>query len=110
VVILSSVSSAERESLPKSSQGKDLSADDKADDILMADDIVGKADDISMADDKTKDIVSHRTAEQQRVPRLADDTDDKNSRSTCSNNSCRFKVGDLVKYSGQSDNLQRSIY
>jgi hypothetical protein len=59
VVILSSVSSAERESLPKSSQGKDLSADDNSDDILMADDIVGKADDILMADDKNENIVSH---------------------------------------------------
>ena len=66
MVILSSVSSAERESSPKPSQGKDLSADDKADDkaddILMADGKAdGKADDILMADDRTKDIVSHRT-------------------------------------------------
>jgi hypothetical protein len=66
VVILSSVSSAERESSPKPSQGSDLSADDKADDILMA-------------DDKNENIVSHRAAEQQRVLRVADDTDDKNS-------------------------------
>ena len=79
MVILSSVSSAERESSPKPSQGSDLSADDKADDILMADDIVGKADDILMADDKNENIVSHRAAEQQRVLRVADDTDDKNS-------------------------------
>jgi hypothetical protein len=97
VVILSSVSSAERESSLKTSQGNALRADDNADDILMA-------------DDKTKDIVSHLKTEQQRVLRLADDTDDKNSRLTCSNNSCRFKVGDLVRYSGQSDNLQRSIH
>jgi hypothetical protein len=61
VVILSSVSSAERDSPPKTSQGNALGADDNADDILMADDIDGKADDILMADDRTKDIVSHRT-------------------------------------------------
>jgi hypothetical protein len=42
VVILSSVSSAERESSPKTNQGNALGADD----ILMADDIDGKADDI----------------------------------------------------------------
>jgi hypothetical protein len=46
VVILSSVSSAERESSLKTSQGNALRADDNADDILMADDIDGKADDI----------------------------------------------------------------
>jgi hypothetical protein len=46
VVILSSVSSAERDSPPKTSQGNALGADDNADDILMADDIDGKADDI----------------------------------------------------------------
>jgi hypothetical protein len=46
VVILSSVSSAERDSPPKTSQGNALGADDNADEILMADDIDGKADDI----------------------------------------------------------------
>ena len=46
MVILSSVSSAERESSLKTSQGNALRADDNADDILMADDIDGKADDI----------------------------------------------------------------
>ena len=55
MVILSSVSSAERESSLKTSQGNALGADDNADDILMADDIDGKAD------DRTNDIVSHRT-------------------------------------------------
>ena len=85
VVILSSVSSAECESSLKTSQGNALGADDNADDILMA-------------DDKTKDIVSHQKTEQQRVSRLADDTDDKNSRSTCSNNRlCWFKIEDLVR-------------
>jgi hypothetical protein len=54
VVILSSVSSAERESSQKASQDNTLRADDNADDILMADDIDAKADDILMADDKTK--------------------------------------------------------
>jgi hypothetical protein len=88
-VILSSVSSAECQPSEKTSQDNDLRADDNADDILMA-------------DDKTEDIVSHRTTEQQRVSRLADDTDDKNSRSTTSDRPIRFKVGDLVRFSGKS--------
>ena len=71
----------------------------------MADD---KVDD--NADDKNEDIVSNRTAEHERVSSRADDTDEKNSRSTSSDRSIRFKVGNLVRYSGQSDNLQRSIY
>jgi hypothetical protein len=54
----SSVSSAERDSSEKTSQGNALRADDTADDILMADDTT---DDI--ADDNTKNIVSNRTAE-----------------------------------------------
>jgi hypothetical protein len=102
VVILSSVSSAERQRSEKTSQGNDLSADniadDKADDILIADD---------NADDKNKDIVSHRTAEQERVSSWADDTDDKNSQSTSSNCPLRFKIGDLVRYSGKSANLRQ---
>ncbi len=68
-VILSSVSSAERLHSPETSQDKDLCTDDNADDN---------------ADDKTEDIVSHRTAEQQRVSRFADDADDKNPQSTSS--------------------------
>jgi hypothetical protein len=63
----------------------------------MADDIVGKADDILMADDKNENIVSHRTAQQQQVSRLADDNDDKNSLLACSNRPRRFKIGDLVR-------------
>jgi hypothetical protein len=46
VVILSSVSSANRDSSLKTSQGNALGADDNADDILMADDIDDNADDI----------------------------------------------------------------
>jgi hypothetical protein len=87
-VILSSVSSAERQPAEKTSQDKDLRVDDIADD---------NADDILMADDKTKNIVSHQTAEQQRVSRLADDTDDKNPQSTSSDRPLRFKIGDLVR-------------
>jgi hypothetical protein len=102
VVILSSVPSAERLPSEKTSQDNDLRADDNADD--KADD---KADDILMADDKTEDIVSHRTTEQQRVSRLADDADDKNLPSTSSNRSLRFKIGDLVRYSGSSANLKQ---
>jgi hypothetical protein len=59
VVILSSVSSAERLPSPETSQGNARKADDMADDIDTTDDI---ADDISIADDKTKNIVSNRTA------------------------------------------------
>jgi hypothetical protein len=73
VVILSSVSSAERQPSPEASQGNALRADDTTDDI---------ADDISIADDKAENIVSNRTAEHELVSRFADDTDDKNSRST----------------------------
>jgi hypothetical protein len=79
VVISSSVSSAKRLPSPETSQGNALRADDIADDIDTTDDI---ADDISIADDNTKNIVSNRMAEHERVSRLADDTDDKNSRST----------------------------
>jgi Domain of unknown function (DUF3854) len=112
VVILSSVSSAERRRSEKTSQGNDLSADNIADDIFTADDKVDDyADDILMADDiaddNTEDIVSHRTAEHERVSRLADDTDDKNSSSTTSDRSLRFKIGDLVRYSGSSANLKQ---
>jgi hypothetical protein len=81
VVILSSVSSAERLPSPETSQGNALRADDIADDIDTTDDI---ADGISIADDKAENIVSNRTAEHQRVSRFADDTDDKNPQSTCS--------------------------
>jgi hypothetical protein len=87
-VILSSVSSAECQPSEKTSQDNDLRADDKA-------------------DDKNEDIVSHRNTEQQRVSRLADDTDDKNSQSTSSNRPLRFKIGDLVRYSGKSANLRQ---
>jgi hypothetical protein len=69
VVNLSSVSSAKRLPSPETSQGNALRADDIADDI-------------SIADDNTKNIVSNQTAEHERVSRFADDTDDKNSRST----------------------------
>ncbi|WP_310415213.1 DUF3854 domain-containing protein, partial [Chamaesiphon sp. OTE_8_metabat_110] len=125
-VILSSVLSAERLPSPETSQDNDLRADDKADDISMADDKSDvKADDISMADDwadvkaddilmaddwaddKTEDIVSHRTSEQERVSRLADDTDNKNSPSTSSDLPILFKVGDLVRYGGSSANLKQ---
>ncbi|WP_373542033.1 DUF3854 domain-containing protein [Chamaesiphon sp.] len=107
-VILSSVSSAECQHSEKTSQDNDC----RADDISMADDKVdGKADDIltadDKADDKNEDIVSHRNTEQQRVSRLADDADDKNPPSTSSNRSLRFKIGDLVRYSGSSANLKR---
>jgi hypothetical protein len=74
LVILSSVSSAERLLSPETSQGNALRADDIADDI-------------SIADDKAENIVSNRTAEHERVSRFADDTDNKNSRSTSSENS-----------------------
>jgi hypothetical protein len=84
LVILSSVLSAERLPSPEASQGNDLRADDIADDI-------------SIADDKAENIVSNRTAEHERVSRFADDTENKNSRSTCSDRPCRFKVGDLVR-------------
>jgi Domain of unknown function (DUF3854) len=115
-VILSSASSAECQPSEKTSQDNDCraddKADDKADDISMADDkIYGKADDILTADDKAddqnEDIVSHRNTEQQRVSRLADDADDKNPPSTSSDRSLRFKIGDLVRYSGSSANLKR---
>jgi hypothetical protein len=111
-VILSSVSSAECQPSEKTSQDNDCraddKADDKADDISMADDKVdGKADDILTADDKNEDIVSHRNTEQQRVSRLADDADDKNPPSTSSNRPLRFKIGDLVRYSGSSANLKQ---
>jgi hypothetical protein len=81
VVNLSSVSSAERLPSPESSQGNALRADDIADDIDTTDDI---AEDISIADDKAENIVSNQTAEQERVSRFADDTDDKIFRSTYS--------------------------
>ncbi len=81
LVILSSVSSVEGLPSPENSQGNDLRADDIADDIDTTDDI---ADDISIADDRTKNIVSDRTAEHERVSRFADDTDDKIFRSTYS--------------------------
>jgi hypothetical protein len=97
LVILSSVSSAERLLSPETSQGNALRADDIADDI-------------SIADDKAENIVSNRTAEHERVSRFADDTDNKNSRSTSFDCPRRFKIEDVVRYSGQSDNLQRSIY
>ncbi|PSB41147.1 hypothetical protein C7B77_27650 [Chamaesiphon polymorphus CCALA 037] len=79
MVNLSSVSSAEHLHSPELSQGNALRADDMADDLDTTDDI---ADDISSADDKAENIVSNRTAEHERVSRLSDDTDDKNSRST----------------------------
>jgi hypothetical protein len=79
LVILSSVSSVEGLLSPETSQGNALRADDMTDDIDTTDDI---ADDISIADDKAENIVSNRTAEHERVSRLADDTNDKNSRST----------------------------
>ncbi|WP_373539743.1 hypothetical protein [Chamaesiphon sp.] len=97
LVILSSVSSVEGLPSLETSQGNALRADDIADDI-------------SIADDKAENIVSHRTAEHERVSRFADDTENKNSRSTSSDRLRRFKIGDLVRYSGQSDNLQQSIY
>lgn len=74
VVILSSVSSAERLPSPETSQSK----------VFIADDI---ADDITIADDSTKNIVSNRTAEHERVLRFADDTDNKKSRSTSARSS-----------------------
>jgi hypothetical protein len=91
LVILSSVSSVEGLPSPETSQDNDLSADDITDDIDTTDDIAddisiadvrAKAEDILMANDKKENIVSHRTIERQRVSRFADDTDDKNSRST----------------------------
>jgi hypothetical protein len=106
LVILSSVSSVEGLPSPETSQDNDLSADDITDDIDTTDDIAddisiadvrAKADDMLMADDKKENIVSHRTIEQQRVSRLADDTDDKNSRSTSFARPRRYKIGDLVR-------------
>jgi hypothetical protein len=121
-VILSSVSSAERESSPETSQEKDFMADDIADDIFTADDKVSTetsqerdfmaddiADDIFMADDNTKNIVSNRMVEQERVSRLADDTDDKNFQSTCANRPHRFKIGDLARYGGKSARFPSAI-
>jgi hypothetical protein len=93
-VILSSVSSAECLPSQKTSQDNDLRADDNADDIFTA-------------DDKKENIVSHRTAEHERVSMFADDADDKIPRLTCSNNPIRFKVGDLVRFSGKSANLKQ---
>jgi hypothetical protein len=95
-VILSSVSSAERESSPETSQEKDFMADDIADDIFMA-------------DDNTKNMFSNRMVEHERVSRLADDTDDKNSQSTCANRPRRFKIGDLVRYSSKSARFPAAI-
>jgi Domain of unknown function (DUF3854) len=107
-VILSSVSSVEHLPSQKTSQDKDLRADDTADDIFTADDKVdGNADDILMADDKNEDIVSNRTAEHELVSSWADDADDKNPPSTTSDRSLRFKIGDLVRYSGSSTNLKQ---
>jgi hypothetical protein len=74
VVILSSVSSAERLPSPETSQSN-----------------------VFMADDNTKNIVSNRTAKHERVSMFADDTDDKNSPLTTSTNLRRFKIGDLVR-------------
>jgi hypothetical protein len=108
VVILSSVSSAECQPSEKTSQDNDLRADDNADDIFTADDKVdNNADDILMADDKTEDIVSHRTAEHERVSSWADDADDKNLPLTSSDRLRRFKIGDLVRFCGKSVNLKQ---
>jgi hypothetical protein len=107
LVILSSVSSVEGLPSPETSQDNDLSADDITDDIDTTDDIADDitddidttddiADDISIADDKAENIVSNRTAEHERVSRFADDTENKNSRSTSSDRLRRFKIGDLV--------------
>ena len=106
LVILSSVSSVEGLPSPETSQGNALRADDLTDDIDTTDDIAddissaddrAKADDILMADDLKENIVSYRTIEQQRISRLADDSDDKNSRSTSFARSRRFKIEDLVR-------------
>jgi hypothetical protein len=102
LVILSSVSSVEGLPSPETSQGNALRADDLTDDIDTTDDISSaddraKADDILMADDLKENIVSYRTIEQQRISRLADDSDDKNSRSTSFARSRRFKIEDLVR-------------
>jgi hypothetical protein len=111
VVILSSVSSAERLPSSENTQGNALRADDIADDIFTTDDTTDDiAENTSTVEDRTKNIVSKPRNPLVFWRSIPDDTDDKNPQSTCSDRPRRFKIGDVVRYSGQSDNLQRSIY